>query len=121
MAANDLATEHVRKNKLKRRVYQVLEGTNPGDPVSRAFTYFIIALILLNVTAFVLETVKSVHDQTPQAFALFETVSVAIFTVEYLLRLWACTASPAYRHPIRGRLQFAWTPLAIIDLLAILP
>jgi hypothetical protein len=44
-----------------------------------------------------------------------------IFTFEYLLRLWSCIADPRYTHPIWGRIRFALTPLALIDLIAILP
>src|SRR5207244_291073 len=69
----------------------------------------------------VLETVQFIYDAHEHFFDLFETVSVVIFSVEYLARLWACTASPRFAHPLWGRLRFALTPLAIIDLLAVLP
>jgi voltage-gated potassium channel len=43
--------------------------------------------------------------------------------LEYAARLYAATASPReqHRHPVLGRLRFALTPMAIIDLVAILP
>jgi voltage-gated potassium channel len=44
-----------------------------------------------------------------------------VFTVEYLLRILSCTNDPRYRRPILGRLRWAITPYALIDLLAILP
>jgi len=50
-----------------------------------------------------------------------EVVSVAFFSIEYLLRLWSCTADPRYAHPIVGRIRYALTPMALIDLLAVLP
>jgi hypothetical protein len=43
------------------------------------------------------------------------------FTVEYLARLWSSVVDPKYESSLRGRIKFALTPLAIIDLLAILP
>jgi voltage-gated potassium channel len=46
---------------------------------------------------------------------------VIVFTVEYLLRLWSCTADERFRHPVFGRLSWALTPMALIDLLVILP
>ena len=48
-------------------------------------------------------------------------VSVGIFSVEYVLRLYACTADPRCRHPVKGRLRFAITPLVLVDLFAVLP
>jgi len=47
--------------------------------------------------------------------------SIAIFTIEYLLRLWTCTINNRFRDPLMGRIRFALTPLALVDLMAILP
>ena len=55
------------------------------------------------------------------AFEAFEDFSLTLFTMEYIVRLWAITAEPRFAHPVWGRLRFFFTPLALIDLLAILP
>ena len=44
-----------------------------------------------------------------------------MFAVEYFVRLWAITANPRFSRPVTGRIRFVLTPLAIIDLIAILP
>jgi voltage-gated potassium channel len=54
-------------------------------------------------------------------FYYFEMASVAVFSVEYVLRLWSCTVEEKYARPILGRLRYAVTPLALIDLAAIAP
>ena len=46
---------------------------------------------------------------------------MAVFTVEYILRVWSCTVNPRFKDPVRGRLQFLVTPLALVDLMAVLP
>ena len=48
-------------------------------------------------------------------------VTVGLFTIEYLFRIWSCTAKTRYAHPVWGRLRYIFTPLPLIDLLAILP
>ncbi|MGC8744112.1 MAG: potassium channel family protein [Verrucomicrobiia bacterium] len=68
-----------------------------------------------------METVQSISQRYSSLFSGFEIFSVSIFTIEYLLRLWSCTSNPVYHHRIAGRIRFALTPLALIDLLAILP
>jgi len=35
--------------------------------------------------------------------------------------MWSCTSDPYFRRPVIGRLRYAATPMAIIDLVAILP
>ena len=42
-------------------------------------------------------------------------MSVMVFSVEYLLRVWSSREDPRYRHPILGRVRYALTPLALID------
>jgi voltage-gated potassium channel len=68
-----------------------------------------------------LETVHSVFVHYLFWFHIIDVISVIIFTIEYLLRLWVCTLHPHFRDPVWGRVRYALTPLAIIDLLAILP
>ncbi len=106
---------------MKQRLYEILEMAGPGDRASRRFDFFLIGLILLNVIAVILETVGSLYDSYRLWFNLIEWFTVAVFSVEYVTRLWVCTADPRYSHPILGRLRFALTPYALFDLLAILP
>ena len=106
---------------MKKRVHEILEEAAPGDRASRAFDIFLISLITLNAVALIVGTVEEVHELFPQAFVVIEVVSVVIFTVEYLLRVWSCTVNPKYSHPVSGRLRFMISPVVLIDLLAILP
>lgn len=109
------------RRRLRRRVHEVVELARPGDGASRAFDLFIIVLILANVAAMVADSVPEVAARWGGPLAVFETVSVIVFTAEYGLRLWSCVERPDFERPIAGRLRFALTPLALIDLLAVLP
>ena len=105
----------------KKRIYENLEVAAPGDHSSKLFDIFILSMIASNAVALVLETVDPFYERGSVFFKTFEAVSVLIFSVEYLLRIWSCTVSAKYALPISGRLRFAATPLAVIDILAILP
>jgi voltage-gated potassium channel len=106
---------------LRARIANVLEPTGEPSRAARVVNWLLFGLIAANLVALVLESVDSVHAAAPEAFRWFELGSLALFAGEYALRLWCCTAVPGYEGPIRGRLRFAFTPLALIDLLAILP
>jgi voltage-gated potassium channel len=101
-------------------VYQALSGDTSTRP-NRMVSLVLVLLILLNVLAVVLGSVESLEAQYGTLFDYFESFSVAVFLAEYLLRVWSCTAVLHYRSPTMGRLRFMLTPLAIIDLLSILP
>ena len=106
---------------IKRRVHEILEVASEGDRASRIFDVFILGLIVANVLATVCETVDDLHRRFRWEFATFEIASIAIFSVEYVARLWSVTSSPRFARPVAGRLRFMTTPLAVVDLLAILP
>lgn len=106
---------------MRRRIHEILEEARPGDRASLAFDVFLMLLIAANGVAILAESVAAVRQGNERLFASFETLSVAVFTAEYLLRLWSCTVNPRYSHPVRGRLRYAAQALLIIDLLAILP
>lgn len=105
----------------KRRIFETLEKDEGDDKLSRRFDIFIMTMILLNVAAVIFETVEVIYNGIPRVFEYFEYISVFVFTIEYLLRLWTCTYYEKYRHPFWGRLKFIFSFIAIVDLLAILP
>jgi voltage-gated potassium channel len=106
----------------RRRAYEILEGAI-GDPTARRINQFLIGLIIANVAVIVVASVASMGARYRFWFHLFEWFSVLLFTLEYGLRAWAAVerADGRYRAPVRGRLRYLLTPLALIDLIAILP
>lgn len=108
-------------DQLKYRVHDVLVDVEDDKPVERALAAGLMVLILLNVVAVVLETVDSIRTDYSAFFDWFEGFSVAVFSVEYVLRLWVAPVDERFKGRFRGRLKYAFTPMAIIDLLAVLP
>lgn len=106
---------------MKKRIYEILEKPDDTSRASTVFTFFIMTLIFLNVLAVIFDTVNSIYVKYETYFNAFELFSIAVFTIEYIFRLWSITAIEKYSHPIKGRLRFAVTPMALVDLVAILP
>jgi voltage-gated potassium channel len=107
--------------RMRKRVHEIIEVARHGDRASHYFDVFMITLITLNVLVVSLETISGLHEHFLLFFGIFDGLSVAIFTVEYALRLWVITLWPKYRRPVLGRLHYMLTPLALVDLLAIAP
>ncbi|MBK7401153.1 MAG: ion transporter [Myxococcales bacterium] len=107
---------------LDRRLYELFEAGR-----LRGWAAFVqgslLLLIVVNVVAVVLETVESIGHPHARFFERLEFVSAGLFLLEYLARLHSATASPRkeYQHPLWGRLRFALSPMALVDLVAILP
>lgn len=107
---------------MRTRIYNILEMTDPQDFLSRAFSLFIVALISLNVICIVLESIPEFDLLYRAQFFAIEIVSTVIFALEYSLRLWSCVESETEnKAPLKSRIKYALSPLAIVDLLAFLP
>ena len=109
---------HLVKKKVHGLLHPEIVGNKNWDKV---INVFIITLIILNVVAVMLETVQSIHNQYTEFCHYFDLVSVIIFTIEYVLRVWSSNHDPRYAHSVKGRLKYIFSGAALIDLIAILP
>ncbi len=105
----------------RRRTYEILEEGGHAQGWPRWINLALMLLVVLNVAAVIMETVKSLYSAYGPFFETFNMFSIGVFTIEYILRIWSCIEDPRYRTPQGGRLRFAITPLAIVDLIAVLP
>lgn len=106
--------------KIKYRVYDILVEIEDNELIDKIVAAMLMLLILISVLVVILETVEEYDAAYGRIFHAIELVSVTIFTVEYLLRLWIAPLDPRYAGRF-GRLRYAVSLLAIIDLIAILP
>lgn len=107
--------------RIKARIYDIITPNETRPYAEQLFTIFITLLIALNVAAVILGTVTSVAAKYGYYLNLFNTISLVLFTAEYLLRVWSCTADPQYASPVSGRIKYIFSPLALLDLIAIVP
>jgi voltage-gated potassium channel len=109
--------------KLKKIVFSMLEGEAHQSLITRIINAVLICLIVTNVIAVIFESDKVINQRFSTEFFIFEIFSVIIFSIEYLTRLWICTELPQFKHysPLQARLRYMISPMAVIDLIAILP
>jgi voltage-gated potassium channel len=106
---------------LKKTIFEIVDSSYDDQDATRFLNLGMLVLIFLNVIAAILETEAALYSRHKMLFDAFEVLSVAIFTLEYLVRIWTCTEYPEYSHPITGRLRFALSPFMLIDLTSFLP
>lgn len=81
------------------------------NKLSRFFSFFIQALILLSIITFSVETIPDLKPQTKIILQSIELFCVIIFSLEYVLRIYVAD----------NKLRFIFSFYGLIDLLAILP
>lgn len=107
----------------QKRVLEILSRSSSGDRTSRICDRFLSTLILLNLLAVSLESIDSLRFAYGHFFLAFEILSVTVFGIEYLLRIWSAAANESSRHrtAFARRLEYIFSFTGLIDLLAILP
>lgn len=107
--------------KLKKKIYLILEMKDEGSYISLLVNTVIMTLIFFNVIAVILESVQEYHIAYAKEFWYFELVSIIIFSTEYCIRVWVSSENRQYSGGFRDRLRYMLTPMALIDLIAIIP
>lgn len=83
----------------------------PTSRFGRAFQYLVQTLIVLSIVFFTIETLPDLSASTRRLLRQFEIFAIAVFTAEYLIRLWVA----------ERKLKFIFSFYGIIDLLVIVP
>ncbi len=94
---------------LKHHLYVIIFGTH--TPAGRAFDISLIVAILASLLVLILESIPNVMTEWSQQLRYIEYTFTALFTLEYLLRLY-CSPKPK---------SYATSFYGVVDLLAILP
>ena len=105
------------------RLYQILESEVKQDLAAKVCTILISTVVLLNIVAVVLESVNTLYQKWGMYFDLFELFSIILFSIEYLLRIWANGASlpSGQGNTWRGRKAYILSFYGLIDLVALAP
>jgi voltage-gated potassium channel len=105
----------------RRRLWQLIEERPTRDRQARIFDQVLMWVIIVNVTAIILESMPTLSVRYQALFVFINIVSVIVFTIEYVLRVWVAVEGAPDATPLRARLRYMRTPMAVIDFLAIAP
>ena len=105
---------------LKKRIFHIMQIGDKRDLISKFFDYFIVFAIFLNLGVVIYDTFdSSIAYKT--ILDTIELVTLIIFVIEYILRLW--TADLLYPEESRGRAvaHFIFSFYGLVDLFTFLP
>ena len=94
---------------MKERIRKIVEDNSSRK--GKLFDYFIQVLILFSLVAFAISTLPNNTKETIRILNVFEITCVAIFTIEYALRVFVAEKP----------LKYIFSFYGIIDFLAIFP
>ncbi|XP_058488260.1 potassium voltage-gated channel subfamily KQT member 2 isoform X4 [Solea solea] len=109
-----------KRNALYRRLqnflYNVLER-----PRGWAFIYhaYVFLLVFSCLVLSVFSTIKEYEKSSEDALYILEVVTIVVFGVEYMVRIWAAGCCCRYRG-WRGRLKFSRKPFCVIDIMVLI-
>lgn len=103
----------------KKRVYEVVNGS-VKTPLSKMFETLIIFLILGSILVVVLESV-SLPTIGHEILSVLNIMTIIVFSAEYIVRVWVSDLRYPKLHPLKARIKYMLSPMALVDLIAILP
>jgi voltage-gated potassium channel len=119
------ATSLLTYARLQKRTYEILDGS-VADKSSRICEIFIALLVVANVVSIILESVHSLHEAYEYEFHIFDTFSVVVFSIEYVLRVWSYGAK--YTHAAqekgsawKGRKEYLFSVFGLVDFFSTVP
>lgn len=104
----------------KVEIYNLTSDDVTFNKRKNIFDSIITALILLNIVILVLNTFP-LSNEIKRIINLLEIITIIVFSIEYVLRLWSAPYHYPHVSPLRARLKYIFSLMAVIDLLAILP
>ena len=107
----------------RRRAYGILEHEQIGDRPMRLVSGLLVMLVLTNIAAVVLESVPRFAQAFGGGFAAIEAVSLVVFTLEYLLRVWVAPEHAPHpeQTPLQARLRYVLSANGLVDLASVVP
>lgn len=105
---------------MKRNIFNIIQIGDKSNRPSRIFDVFITVVILTNIVITFLQTFDSLNFLSG-FFNVSEIITILIFSVEYLLRIWTADYLYPQKSSAEARLSFLVSFDGIIDLLTILP
>ena len=103
------------------KIYALVNETPTSGNLHHIFDMLIVTWVILSVLAVILESVQGIYYELHSEFVILDTIAVAIFSTEYLMRIYSAPEDPKFKGWFKGRLRYSLRPTSIIDLLAILP
>lgn len=97
---------------MRQRIYEVIEVADENDKLSTIYDSFMMIVIFVSI-------IPLAFLETNIYFEWIDRITVSIFIIDYILRIW--TADLKLKSGAKSFLYYPFTPMAIIDLLSILP
>jgi voltage-gated potassium channel len=110
----------MRMEKIKKRVFDIIQIGNRDDLASRGFDIFIVIVILANILVLFMETFSQ-FDKYSDILYDIEMFTIIIFCIEYLLRIWTAEYLYNEKSKWKARFKFLASFDGIVDLCTILP
>ncbi|HEX3117056.1 MAG TPA: cyclic nucleotide-gated ion channel [Bradyrhizobium sp.] len=107
---------------LRDRLYELLEHDHLPYSVGSRFVRLIVSIVIIDVLAMILASVPEYDARFGTVLTVIKVGAVIVFALEYAARLWSVVGhSPRKLSPAQDRLEYVFSTLGIIDLLAFLP
>lgn len=101
-------------NNLRKTIFQIIEHNDDSNIISKIYDLFMMIIIFISIVPLAFRDERII-------FQHFETISAIVFITDYILRLCTADFKICKQQKWKSFLIYPFTPIAIIDILSILP
>ncbi len=102
-----------RLDKVKKRIYEIVEASQKGDYASKAYDIMILTAVIVGMIPL---TIKSDNFYT----RMIDLSTVILFLIDYILRVFTADYKMGVKI-YKAYVAYAFSPMAIVDLLSVIP
>ena len=99
---------------MRKRIFEIIEKSNGKDTASTVYDFIMIAAIIISLIPLTMK-------QETAFFHITDKVTVSLFICDYVLRWLTADFKLENSSRLSSFIRYPFTPMAIIDLLSILP
>jgi len=98
--------------RIKKRIYEIIGPAQKGDTASVVFDIFLSVLVILSCAAVFVDIFVPVPETVQSGLIVFEYITVGVFILEYIVRLWVCE----YQYPeCKNKFSAIWEFVTSFD------
>ena len=106
--------------RLKKSIYEIMLPTNKGNTASTVFNVLLCAIVVLSGCAVIIDLFFNISDSFRHALEIFESITVGLFILEYIVRLWVCEFEyPECKNKLHAVWEFITSFDSLIDVISI--
>lgn len=108
-------------NRMRKRLFEVIEVSRGIDKISRAYDFFSVIAVIINLVASIMFTYDGMREEYGSILIIIEEATVGFFCIDYILRVMTAKFLYPKLKEVHAIRSYIFSFNGVVDLLSFLP